>query len=65
MFGVNLKYVFPFICGMVGSCLAGILCTATSVTASAIGVGGIPGILSIQPQSIVWFAVCMVIANIE
>lgn len=62
MFGVNLKYVFPFICGMVGSCLAGILCTATSVTASAIGVGGIPGILSIQPQSIVWFAVCMAIA---
>ena len=62
MFGVNLKFVFPFICGMVGSCLAGILCTATGVTASAIGVGGIPGILSIQPKSIVWFAICMVIA---
>ena len=62
MFGVNLKYVFPFICGMVGSCLAGILCTATGVTASAIGVGGLPGILSIQPQSIAWFAICMVIA---
>ncbi len=62
MFGVNLKYVFPFICGMIGSCIAAILSTATSVTASAIGVGGLPGILSIQPAFIVKFAICMLIA---
>lgn len=62
MFGVNLKYVFPFICGMTGSCIAGIISTATSVTASAIGVGGLPGILSIQPGSIAWFALCMLVA---
>ena len=62
MFGVNLKYVFPFICGMTGSCIAAILCVATGVTASAIGVGGLPGILSIQPAYIAMFAVCMVIA---
>lgn len=62
MFGINLKYVFPFICGMTGSCIAGILSTASSVTASAIGVGGLPGILSIQPASIGMFAVCMLIA---
>lgn len=62
MFGVNLKYVFPFICGMTGSCIAGIISTATSVTASAIGVGGLPGILSIQPGSIAWFAICMCVA---
>ncbi|MBQ3347225.1 MAG: PTS system trehalose-specific EIIBC component [Synergistaceae bacterium] len=62
MFGVNLKYVFPFICGMAGSCIAGIISTATSVTASAIGVGGLPGILSIQPGSIAMFAVCMAVA---
>lgn len=62
MFGVNLKYVFPFICGMTGSCIAGIISTASSVTASAIGVGGLPGILSIQPGSIAMFAVCMCVA---
>ena len=62
MFGVNLKYVFPFICGMTGSCIAGILSVATGVTASAIGVGGLPGILSIQPSYIGIFAVCMLIA---
>ncbi len=62
MFGVNLKYVFPFICGMTGSCIAGIISTASSVTASAIGVGGLPGILSIQPGSIGMFALCMAVA---
>ena len=62
MFGVNLKYVFPFFCGMVGSAIAAIVCTATGVTANAIGVGGIPGILSIQPKYMLWFALCMMIA---
>ena len=62
MFGVNLKYVFPFLSGMIGSCIAAIVCTATSTTASAIGVGGIPGILSIQPQYMGAFAVCMLIS---
>ena len=62
MFGINLKYVFPFICGMAGSCITGILCTAMGVTASAIGVGGLPGILSIQPAYIGKFALCMVVA---
>ena len=62
MFGINLKYVFPFICGMVGSCLAAVVSTMSSVTASAIGVGGLPGILSIKPASMGMFALCMVIA---
>ena len=50
VFGVNLKYVFPLFCGMTGSACAAILCVSTGVTANAIGVGGIPGILSIQPM---------------
>lgn len=62
IFGVNLKQGFPFICGMIGSAIAAIVCVATSTTANAIGVGGLPGILSIQPSSMLSFAVCMVIA---
>ena len=62
MFGVNLKYVFPFICGMTGSMLAAVISTMNSVAASAIGVGGLPGILSIQPAYISTFAVCMAVA---
>jgi len=62
MFGVNLKYTFPFVCAMIGSSLAAIVCTATGTTANAIGVGGLPGILSIQPAYIASFAICMLIA---
>lgn len=62
MFGVNLKHSYPFICGMVGSACAAVVCVATNSTANAIGVGGLPGILSMQPQSMLSFAICMVIA---
>lgn len=62
IFGVNLKKGFPFVCGMIGSGLAAIVCVGTGTTANAIGVGGLPGILSIQPQFMASFAVCMVIA---
>lgn len=62
IFGVNLKHTFPFLCGMIGSACAAVVCVATSTTASAIGVGGIPGILSIQPRYMGTFAICMAIA---
>lgn len=62
IFGVNLKHGFPFVCSMIGSAIAGVVCVATATTANAIGVGGIPGILSIQTQSMASFAVCMLIA---
>lgn len=62
IFGVNLKYGFPFICGMIGSAFSAIVCVATNTTANAVGVGGIPGILSIQPKYMGTFAICMVIA---
>lgn len=62
MFGVNLKHSYPFICGMIGSACASIVCVATNSTANAIGVGGLPGILSMQPQSMLTFAICMLIA---
>lgn len=62
IFGVNLKYYFPFLCGMTGSALAAILCVSTGTTANAIGVGGIPGILSIQPQYMGTFALSMLVA---
>ena len=62
MFGINLKYQWPFFCAMIGSCLAAIVCTAFSVTAASIGVGGLPGIISIFPQFMGIFAICMLIA---
>ncbi len=62
IFGVNLKYVFPFVCGMIGSSCAGLLSCLFSCTANAIGVGGLPGILAMQPQSMLPYALCMAVA---
>ncbi len=62
IFGINLKYSFPFVCGMIGSACAAVVCVGTATTANAIGVGGLPGILSIQPDSMASFALCMMIA---
>ena len=62
MFGVNIKYGFPFICAMIGSALAAMFSVSTGVTAVSIGVGGLPGILSIFPQYMIQFAIAMVIA---
>lgn len=62
LFGVNLKHVYPFVAGMIGSGVAGLVCTTFKVTANAIGVGGLPGFLAIQPGSMLMFFVCMAIA---
>lgn len=62
LFGVNLKYTFPFICGMIGSAFAAIFSVATGTMAASIGVGGIPGILSILPQYMLNFLIAMIIA---
>lgn len=50
MYGINLKYGFPMLSAMIGSALAALLCGVTGVMANGIGVGGLPGILSIKPS---------------
>lgn len=48
MFGINLKYVYPFVAAMVGSGFAAMFSTIMGVRANSIGVGGLPGILAIN-----------------
>ena len=62
LFGVNLKYIYPFLAGMIGSSLAGLIATTYKVTSNAIGVGGLPGFIVIQPGSMAMFFVCMAVA---
>ena len=62
LFGVNLKYLYPFFAGMIGSSIAGLIATTYKVTSNAIGVGGLPGFLAIQPGSMAMFFVCMAVA---
>ncbi|MBP1043196.1 PTS system trehalose-specific EIIBC component [Vagococcus sp. BWB3-3] len=61
MFGINLKYLYPFVAGMIGSSIAGLFSTLMGVRAASIGVGGLPGILSIK-IGYGSFAIAMLIA---
>lgn len=64
LFGVNVKYIYPFVAGMIGSSIAGFLSVTFNVTAASIGIGGLPGILSIQPKYMIPFAGIMLVAII-
>lgn len=62
MYGINLKYKFPMLCAMIGSSCAALICGLAGVMANGIGVGGLPGILSIQPRFWLVYAVAMLVA---
>lgn len=62
MYGINLKYRFPMLCAMIGSAFAGLICGLDGVMANGIGVGGLPGILSIKPQFWMIYTVAIVVA---
>lgn len=62
LFGVNLKYVFPLVCGMIGSCCAAMISVGFGVEALSIGVGGLPGILSIKSDYYLIFLLAMAVA---
>ncbi|WP_345244460.1 PTS system trehalose-specific EIIBC component [Pontibacillus salipaludis] len=64
LFGVNLRYKFPFIAALVSSAIAGMYITIQSVRANSIGVGGVPGIVSIQNQDWISFIIGMAIVII-
>ena len=62
LFGVNLKYGFPLVCGMIGSAVAAMISVGTGVRALSIGVGGLPGILSIESDYYLNFLAAMAVA---
>lgn len=62
LFGVNLKYIYPFVAGMIGSSVAGFLSTTLNVQANSIGVGGLPGFMAINVKYMMPFFLCMAAA---
>lgn len=50
MYGINIKYKYPMICAMIGSACGAGICGFFGIMANSVGVGGLPGILTIKPQ---------------
>ncbi|WIA26677.1 PTS system trehalose-specific EIIBC component [Bacillus velezensis] len=64
IFGVNLRYKFPFVITMISSGIAGMFISVKGVLASSVGVGGVPGIFSIMSRYWGPFAIGMLIVLI-
>ena len=62
MYGINLRYKFPMFCAMIGAACAGLICGFYGVLSNGIGVGGLPGILSIKPVFWSIYALAMLVA---
>ena len=62
LFGVNLKYRFPFFCALIGSGFGAALAGLTQVKAASLGSAGFLGFLSIYPKTIPMYVVCELVA---
>lgn len=62
MFGVNLKLRYPFIAAICAAAVSSAFITFFNVKAQALGAAGIPGIISISPEKIIYYIVGMGIA---
>ncbi|WP_424211533.1 PTS trehalose transporter subunit IIBC [Streptomyces sp. BI20] len=62
MYGMNLRLKYPMFAAMAGSACAALVCGIAGVMANGIGVGGLPGILSIQPKYWAVYALAMAVA---
>lgn len=62
LFGVNLKYKFPFFCALAGSAVGAFVAGLTHVIAVSLGAAGFIGFLSIKASSIPMYVVAEVIS---
>lgn len=75
MYGINLKYLYPFLAAIIGSSIGAFLIVITGTSANGIGNGGWLGVLSMQSQSpinnyktwggtgFLWFIVAAIVAS--
>lgn len=50
IFGINLRYKYPFVAAMIGAGVAGAITASAEVKATSIGISGLPAPLSIMPD---------------
>ncbi|MEJ6120652.1 sucrose-specific PTS transporter subunit IIBC [Vibrio sp. 2-Bac 85] len=62
MFGVNLKFRYPFIAAIIAAATASAFITLFNVKASALGAAGLPGIISIRSGDVTPYIIGMLIS---
>ena len=62
IFGINLRFVKPFIAALIGGAAGGAWVVSVHVYMTAVGLTAIPGMAIVQPTSLVNYIIGMVIA---
>ncbi|KOC91580.1 sucrose-specific PTS transporter subunit IIBC [Winslowiella iniecta] len=62
IFGVNLRFIKPFIAGIIGGALGGAWVVAMQVNMTAVGLTALPGLAIVQASSMVNYLIGMLIA---
>ncbi len=62
MFGINLKLRYPFIGAITGAAVASAFVTLFKTKAIALGAAGLPGIISIKTDTIIYYVIGMAIS---
>lgn len=66
MFGINLKYLYPFVGAMLATGVSGMISRLLGIIANSVGVGGLPAFLSMRAQYMIPFigvtVICIVLA---
>ena len=57
IFGINLKYFYPFLAALIGSGIGGMISIAFGCMANSIGVSGVPAFLSMQTKTMGGYAI--------
>lgn len=63
IFGVNLRFMKPLVCGMVGGAVGAMFGSVMGIGANAYGVTGIPGFLIVDSGKILPYAILLVISG--
>lgn len=64
MFGINLKYRYPFYAAMIGSGVSSAFISFFKVKAIAMGAAGLPGVISIKQEDLWVYVLGMLIATL-
>jgi PTS system sucrose-specific IIC component len=64
MFGINLKFRYPFYAAMIGSGISSAFISFFNVKAIAMGAAGLPGVISIKQEELWFYVLGMLIATV-
>ncbi len=62
LFGINLRFMKPFIAGLIGGALGGAWVVSTHVGMTAVGLTALPGLAIVQASSLLNYIIGMIIA---